>query len=485
MRSLAPALTLIVCLCPRSNGQFPAEYRPLQAEAEKATTLRPNLAKLTDEIGGRIPGTPAMDAAVAWAMDAFKAAGADTVRTEPFTMRTGWLEGPTAVNITAPVSFPVRAVSIVWSPNVSLTAKVMDLGSGSEQDFAKAGDLTGSIALIHSEVLKNWEGLFNDYLQGPPIVERAVAAKAAAIAWTSTREHDILYRHINAAPGEYDSLPSVLLAREDAERIARLIASGREVRMRVVLQNRLSSAVKTANVVAEIRGSEKPDEWVLLGAHLDSWDLGTGALDNGCNAAMLIEVVRAMKASGFKPRRSIRFVLFSGEEQWMIGSREYVKAHVAEMSNAIAAAVFDSGAGKATGYSLGGRKDIKAKIDRMMQPFPGAAMNTLDAPVGTDNLDFLLQGVPTLILNQEESNYLENYHAVSDTFDKVDFAELTRNLQIASYTAAWIANQPDRLGPRQTRFEIARLLKETGMEDQLKIFHQWSDWEKGFRGRIK
>lgn len=465
--------------------QVSDQYKPVLDEAAKAPTLEPNLRKLTDEIGGRVPGTPAMDKAVDWGIAAFKAAGADSVHAEEFTMQTSWSEGNTQVAVTAPIQFAVRAVSIAWSPNMDGITRVVDVGSGSAEEFAKAGDIGGAILLVHSKVLEKWEDLFNEYLDAPPIIDRAVQGKARAIAWTATREHDILYRHINAAPEKFDVIPSVLLAREDAERIARLIASGQQVHMRITLNNRLGGPVKTANVIAELRGSEKPDEWVLMGAHLDSWNLGTGALDNGCDAALVVDALRAIKASGMKPRRSIRFALFSGEEQGMLGSIAYVKAHRAEMANGLAAVVFDTGTGKATGFSLGGRKDIKEKADAMMQPFAawGANTNTTDAFVGTDNLDFLLEGIPTLVLNQQEANYLVNYHATSDTFDKVDFAELKKNLQIAAYAAAYLADQPGPLGERQTRAEIEQLMKETTLDRQMQLFHQWDSWAAGTRGR--
>src|SRR5205823_295615 len=146
------------------------------------------------------------------------------------------------------------------------------------------------------------------------VVDRAVAAKALAIAFQSTRPHDLLYRHTNSVAGEIDRIPIVLVAREDAARMARLLASGQKLHADISIPNKITGPITAANVVAEIKGSDKPDEYVILGAHLDSWELGTGALDNGCNAALVIDALRAIKAAGVRPRRSMRFVLFSGEE---------------------------------------------------------------------------------------------------------------------------------------------------------------------------
>jgi carboxypeptidase Q len=238
-------------------------------------------------------------------------------------------------------------------------------------------------------------------------------------------------------------------------------------------------------VVAEIRGREKPEEFVILGAHLDSWELGTGALDNGCNAALVIEAARAIAASGVKPRRSIRFILFTGEEQGMLGSWAYARAHRAELDRAIAVVVFDEGIGRVTGYSLGGRRDIEAGLRDVLKPVEdwGVAQHTYDAPVGTDNFDFLVEGVPTLIANQEESNYIVNYHAASDTLDKVDIRELKLHAALAAVTVYGIAERAERLGKRQSRAEIEVLMKETGLDQQMRGFGVWFLWENGKRGR--
>jgi carboxypeptidase Q len=477
-------LALLGSLCAQEVQE---RFRPAIQEAAEARTLEPNLRKLTDEIGGRVPGTPSNEAAVAWAEQAFKIAGADSVRIEPFAMATSWTEGDTKVTITSPVKFTVRSVSMAWSPNLNLSARVVDVGFGTPQEFAKAGNLNGAILLVHSETLKTWDDLFNEYLRATPIVETALRGHAVGIAWESSREFDILYRHINAQPGKFDRIPGVLITHEDAGRIARLLKTAQPVQMAVAMNNKLGGAIKPANVVAELRGTELPEEYVLIGAHLDSWDLGTGALDNGCDAALVIETLRSLKAAGWKPRRSIRFALFNGEEQGMLGSQAYVEAHKAEMDNVIAAVIFDTGSGKFTGYSLGGRKDIQEAVGDITVAFDrwSAMSNTTDAFVGTDNLDFLLQGVPTLVANQEPANYLINYHATSDTFDKVDFAELRKNLLIATYTVARLSEAQQHLGPRQSRAEVEQLLMETKLDEQLKLFGYWNDWIDGKRGRSK
>jgi carboxypeptidase Q len=457
--------------------------------ALKPSPLESNLERLTDQIGGRVPGTPAMQKAVAWGVGAFKAAGADSVHTEAFTIPTSWAEGATAMNIVSPEPFKVRAVSLAWAPALSAHqhVPVVDVGEGTAKDFAKAGNVAGAILLVHSSEMRTWEDLFAEYLNAPPTIERAVQAKALAIAFQSTRPHDLLYRHTNALDGQIDRLPMVLVAREDASRMARLLASGQKLYADLAIPNRIGGPIQAANVVAEIRGSEKPDEFVILGAHLDSWELGTGALDNGCNAALVIDALRAIKASGQRPRRSIRFILFSGEEEGMLGSRAYAVAHRAELDQAVGVVVLDAGIGRVTGFSLGGRKDVVKAATALVAPLKqfGATTLTTDAEWGTDNADFMLEGVPTFVANQEEGNYLINYHAMSDTFDKVDIAQLKKHVaEAAAFTFA-IAEAPQRLGPRLDHAQIERTLKETHLDDQLKLFGVWEEWTSGKRGRAQ
>ncbi len=481
-------LTLPLCA---AFGQDAAEQ--VITEALKPSTVASNLRRLTDEIGGRVPGTPAMQKAVDWRVDAFKAAGADSVHTENFTLPISWAEGATELSVAAQnaeklvVQFQVRAVSIAWAPALSLHrhVRVIDVGDGAAEDFARAGNVSGALLLVHSEEMKKWADLFAEYLRAPGIIERAIAGKALAIAFQSTRPHDLLYRHANASDGQLDRLPMVLVAREDAGRMARLLASGQTLYSDIAIANRVGGPNTADNVIAELRGSEKPDEFVVLGAHLDSWELGTGALDNGCNAALVIDALRAIKASGLRPRRSILFVLFSGEEEGMVGSRAYTLAHNAELDKTAGVVIFDSGVGRVTGFSLGGRRDVVDATTALVAPLKqfDATTLTTDADWGTDNFDYLLQGVPTFVANQEEYNYLLNYHALSDTFDKVDLAQLKKHVAEAAALTLGIANAAARPGPRLHHAEIEQTLRETHLDEQLKTFGMWSAWESGKLGR--
>jgi len=461
----------------------------LIAEALKPSPLETNLRRLTDEVGGRVPGTPAFQRAVDWGVAAFKEAGAESVHTEEFTIPHSWAEGATEMtaSLYSGTTFPVHGVSVAWAPALAAAKHVpiVDVGEGSAAEFAQVGDVAGRIVLVHTKVLASWADLFGEYERAPAIIALAVKGKAKAIAFMATREHEILYRHTNSVTGEIDGLPQLIVAREDGERIARLLASANPVWADLSIPNKIGPAINTWNVVAEIRGSEKPDEFVVLGAHLDSWELGTGALDNGCNAALVIDALRAIEASGLKPRRSIRFILFSGEEEGMIGSRAYATAHRSELDKAAGVVIFDSGTGKTTAFSTGGRKDVASAAQSMVTSLGqfGVSKAVATAESGTDHFDFMLEGVPTFVAEQEEANYLENYHATTDTYDKVNFTQLKKHVAEAAALSFALANAAYRIGPRLNRAQIEQTLHETHLDQELKAMGMWDEWANGKRGR--
>jgi carboxypeptidase Q len=449
-----------------------------------------NLRRLTDEVGGRVSGSPEMAKAVNWGVAGFRAAEVD-VHTEKFKLPVAWKEGATSLTVISPAanSIQLRTVSEGMGPATAAggrEANVIDIGDGTDADFSRAGNIKGAVLLVHSEIGSTWPDLFNEYMRPPGIIAHAVKDEAAAILWTAARERLLLYRHTNSLLGEVDKIPQAVVAREDALRLARLVAANPgKVRVQLNMPNQIGGAVEQENVVGEIRGYEKPDEVVILAAHLDSWELGTGALDNGCNAALVIEAARAIKATGLLPKRTIRFILFSGEEQGTVGSFAYVKSHAAELDKIRAVIIFDSGSGRVSGYSLGGRRDTEAGLRQILKPLEGWGVteHTADASFGTDNFDFLLEGVPTFVANNEIANYLANYHAASDTFDKVDQRELKLNTVIAALTTWGLADRAEPPGKRLSRTELEAMMKETGLDQQMKLLGYWEQWQSGTRGR--
>ena len=471
--------------------------QPPEAAASKAVLqqvadspfLEENLRVLCDEIGGRMPGTPAMKQAVEWAVEAFRDAGVDRVQTEPFMMPNSWQEGATKIEVLAPVGFSVRGVSSAWSPPTpegGVRAEVLDGGSGARGEILALGERArGKILLLRSEPVTTFGDLAVEQRKATIASREAAEVEAAGVVFMSTRPHGLLYRHINIVNGKLDRIPSGLVAREDALRILRLIEAGKKVVMYLSLPNATGGPFQARNVVAELRGSELPTEIVVVGAHLDSWDLGTGCLDNGVNVSLVIEIARSLVASGVRPRRTVRFVLFGAEEQGLVGSQAYVRDHGEELDSHVAVVVHDMGVGRMEGYSLGGRRDIERGLMRAMQPVAGRGANahSYEAFFGSDHFDFLLEGVPALVAVQDTSEYVPTYHSSADTFDKVNLQDLRHQVSIAAVTVLNLANQTPRLGKRLSRREIKSLMRRTQLDDQLKFLGLWDDWKSGERGR--
>ena len=487
---LAAFALLTACEAPgpasRPSGESQGAASRLVERMLGPSPVVDDLRFVCDRIGGRPTGSEACERAVDWFAGRFRRAGADTVRTENFTMPRRWEEGRSRARIITPEPGTLEVIGMPYSPRTppeGLEARLIDLREGDEADFERVGEtLRGAIGLLSSEVIVSLEDLFNDYMRLPPIVERARAGGAAGLLLIGARELGIPYRHI-ATFGDEAPFPMAILAREEGLRLARLLESN-DVRLRLDLAVRTSPAFNSRNVVAEIRGRERSDEIVLAGAHLDSWDFGTGALDNGANCAMLLDVARQMAALNSRPRRTVRFVLFTGEEQGMFGSLAYVRAHRSELHQIAAVVIFDIGTGRITGFSLGGREDLRDPVEDALRPAAGLGVtgHTNGAFVGTDNFDFLLEGVPNLVANQEPANYMRHYHASSDTIDKADLKALKTNGAIAAALIWGLADSPGRAA-RLERPAIQTLLDETGLAHQMKVFGLYQAWSTGRRGR--
>jgi hypothetical protein len=242
--------------------------------------------------------------------------------------------------------------------------------------------------------------------------------------------------------------PEALLTTESYGLIWRLLKRG-PVDVEVNMTNRFSDGpVEVYNTVAELVGTEKPEETVILGAHLDSWDLGTGATDNGAGAMAVLEAARALKASGVRPRRTIRFVLFAGEEEGRHGSLAYARAHAAELDRVSAVLIQDMGTGRARTIAIQQRYDLREVMDRAIAPFQeelGLEEITMRKTGGTDHLSFHPYGVPAFAVRQELADYFKTHHTESDTFDKVYPGDINQTAQVLAAWAYNVAMLPEKL----------------------------------------
>ncbi len=450
------------------------------------TPLVRDLRSLTDEIGGRPTGSEANRRAVEWGLSRFREAGVEA-RAEAFPMPSLWLERSTSARVGGELSFELRAAAMPFSaatPSSGLTAPLVDAGAGSEADFARLGPAAkAAFVLVETEELVDLEGLFREYAEAAEVERRAFAAGVAGVAYMASRPQGLLYRH-NVSIGPKNTRPMLILEREAAARALRLLRGGRRLSLTASIDVEGGKPYQSASVIGEIRGSEKPEEIVIVGAHLDSWDLGTGALDNGCNVALILDLARQIQALGLRPRRTIRFALWNGEEQGMQGSWEYAKAHAAELDRHVMAASFDIGSGRITGFFTNGRPELHDVVAKSLTAVAGLGpFAQLSEPVvGTDNYDFMMEGVANLVANQESANYGPNYHARSDTFEKVDLRQLKQNAAIVA-ALTWGFATADVTWSRQSRKQVEAIVEGTSLKPQMIGMDLWNDWVAGRRGR--
>ena len=264
--------------------------------------------------------------------------------------------------------------------------------------------------------------------------------------------------------GQQSQMPSLFITHEHYAMLYRLASDkdGPKPKVELEVSNKFTPGPITVyNTVGEITGSEKPDEFVVVGAHLDSWDLGSGATDNGTGSCVVLEVARTLGAlakAGIKPKRTIRFVLFTGEEQGLYGSKRYVEKHKDEMAKTSACLVHDTGTGKVTGFGLQNREVVKTLLDPQLETLKtvdGWKGLNLRGIGGTDHLSFDSVKVPGFACDQDPDEYYLTHHTQSDTFDHAKEANLVQGAQVISVTAMRIANLPDLL-PRDRKEPMGR-----------------------------
>ena len=453
------------------------------------TPLIDDLHQLTDEIGGRATGSEANERSVAWGVAKFGEAGVDA-RAEPFEMPALWLETSAAAVIEGEgVRFAPRIAAMPYSadtPEGGTSASLVDAGNGTAEEFARLGEAAaGAFALISTPILEDIPGLFTEYIEASSIEERAFAAGVAGVVYMGSRPGNQLYRH-NASYGPDNQHPMVVMSRDAASRALRLMAAGTQLTLTLDLELETGGAYTSHNVIGEIRGSELPDEFVVIGAHLDSWDIGTGAIDNGCHVALVIDIARQIKRLGLEPKRTIRFALWNGEEQGLYGSWAYNQMHAEELDGHVMASSFDTGSGRVRGFVANGRlAEMSEVLDASLVPVAGLGpFEYSDAAYyGTDHFDFVLEGVAGIMADQESANYGPNYHARPDTFDKVDQEQLKRNSAIAAALVWGYANA--EIGWRRLDRAGVQKIIDDGLDQHMRAFRVMQHWQDGSRGRTE
>jgi carboxypeptidase Q len=275
--------------------------------------------------------------------------------------------------------------------------------------------------------------------------------------------------------GRLSAIPGAQLGMEDSLLIRRLLEKG-PVTIEFGITNTTSGTTQVNNVIAEIKGSELPDEWIIIGGHFDSWDFGTGAEDNGTGAVSVLEIARAFAALGKAPKRSVRFALWGGEEEGLLGSYAYVQAHLSEMPKCVAVLNTDNGSGHPKGWKVEGRKDLQTAMEPisngLLQDIGGGGLS-LEVSYDTDHGPFMLQGVPALDLWVEGKAYDDLHHKSSDTYDKVDTVDFKSGAAIVAATAWVIAEKPKPIAGHIDHAAVAEILKKEGLDQLLINIGQW------------
>ncbi|HEV3470453.1 MAG TPA: M20/M25/M40 family metallo-hydrolase [Pyrinomonadaceae bacterium] len=480
--ALAILLTVSLAALPAAFAQAATERAAARIVGEVFANGRQldYLHLLSDEIGSRLTGSAGARRAEEATEAEMKRLGLDNVRREPFQMASSWERGAASAALVSHGARPLGVASFTWTPGTDapVEGEVVDVGAGRPEDVRRASaKVKGAVALVVPEG-EDLGALIYNFYRTPVLVRELKDAGARAVLIGSDKQHTMLYTSPVdfTASGRVAALPTLSLAREDVGALRRLMARGAAVRVRLDVRNRTGPAFESTNVVGEIRGAERPEEVVVVGAHLDSNDLGPGALDNAAGSAAVLEAARAFKALALRPRRTIRFVLFMGEEEGMVGSLAYVRRHRDELDNTVAALIMDIGAGRPLGWFSMGRADLDAQISELMRPLApfGPFVVEHAAFAATDNAPFMAEGVPNLLLIQDDAAYLPVHHTAADTPDKVEPRDYAAAVAALAVTAYSIADRPARFGRRLTPEEVRRMADETKVGEQWRAAGIWN-----------
>jgi carboxypeptidase Q len=462
---------------PATDPQVENDHK-IMAEIKDHNEIMANLEYLSDILGPRLTGSETLTKASHWTQEKFSAYGLASAHLEPWSIAHAWIRGTASGRIISPAEHPLVLASAAWAPGTGgvVHGPVVYLKADKPEDLDQyKGKLKGAIVLTQEPF-----GLlppdnpalvpYGDSIvplathTGPPaptyspaFIRMMIATftlvkseGALAILSQSDKIHGLISMNLGGMPYGTGFVPVEYVSYESYHLIWRLMKRG-PVDVELNVTNTFSDKpVEVYNTVAEIKGSEKPDEVVILGAHLDSWDLGTGATDNGTGSMVVLEAARALQKLDLKPKRTIRFVLFTGEEQGLNGSRAYVSAHKDELSKISGALIHDTGTGRVLSIGLMGNYQDREVMDKVVAPLHdlGLLELSLRSMGGSDHASFDAAGVPGFWVIQEPMDYDQTHHSQADTFDEAHEDKLIQGAQVLAVWAYNVAQLPDLL-PRK------------------------------------
>jgi carboxypeptidase Q len=416
------------------------------------------VSELTSRFGPRPAGSVNEQQAAEWAAARFKELGFENVHIESFPV-TAWVRGAESAQITSPLTQPLVAAALGESPPTpagGVEGEVVSFASLDALKAAPPGSLSGKIAMVAGRMVRTQDGAGYSVAVDARVDGPGEAAQRGAIAFllrsVGTDSHRLAHTGTTRYVDGRVPVPAFALSNPDADQIARLAALGEKVRVRLYSSASYVKDAHSQNVIADVRGRARPQEVVLLGAHLDSWDQGTGAVDDGTGMAIITAAAALIRDAPQRPRRTVRVVLFGSEEiaqpvppYGAFGGHAYADNHKAELATHVLAGESDFGADRV--YRLGLppavlQSEFAKTALRVLAPLGVLAASQAAEHAGTDVGPTVEAGVPEFALNQDGSGYFDIHHTADDTLDKIDQEQLEQN--VAAWAAlAWLAADSD------------------------------------------
>jgi hypothetical protein len=447
-RAGAAAAVLAVSGC---GGPYRDVARRIAAAAAESDGAYDKVAALSTDVGARLSGSAELDRAIAWARDTLAREGHEGVALEPVTV-VHWRRGAEAAEIVVPAPRKLAVLALGGSVGTSpegITGEVAVVSTFDE--LAALGARARGKIVVFNHAMRVGEPPGQSYGHALPF-RREGATRAAKLGAVAVLVRSLTARSLGAphtgamkyADDNSPRIPAATLSVEDAELVARLARQG-PVTIHLALGAETLPNAPSANVIAELRGRERPDEIVVISAHIDSWDVGQGAQDDGAGCAIVMEALSTLRRLDLRPRRTIRVVLYTNEENGDgAGARGYAAAHAAELPRHVAAFEVDSGAGAPRGFSTDGPQPWAADAKRLANLLaPIGATAIIPAFPGEDIMKLKPAGVPLLGLSLDNEHYFDVHHSVADTLDKIDPANLRRDVAALATMAFVVADRPE------------------------------------------
>ncbi len=404
-------------------------------------------AKLTDTFGHRLSGSASLERAIDWILAEMRADGLQNVRGER-VMVPHWVRGNESATLITPRNYVLHMIGLgrtIATPRAGITAPVVVVSNYDELN-ARAAEVKGKIVLYNVP--------FTNY--GQTVRYRGGGADAAsklgavAVLLRSVSSGTMQNPHTGAmnydTTGKIRKIPAAAISVEDAMMLARMAGRGEKLVVNLKTEGRMLPDAPSRNVVAEIVGSEKPNEVVVLGGHIDSWDIGQGAMDDAGGSVAAWEAVRLIKRLGLKPKRTIRVVMWTNEENGLRGGTGYRDAHINELDNHVLAIESDGGVFKPLGFGASTTPEGMAMIRDMASLLaPIKATNITEGGADADTGPIIALGVPGLSLNVDGTRYFWYHHSAADMMDKLDPREVAESVAAMAVMAYVAADMPERI----------------------------------------